>query len=181
MVRKASWFGLKDLFRSLQTWMEIVQRSHKYVRYGAAGPSVSAPWLHQVPRYLLKWRSCYKQVIWTWYDFCTNLNVVHHLWHIHVDIPVVCRKCCLYFKVWFRVNRIGISTLSSHVMFLETQLYCFHFLPPKAAVLKQRWMEGLSTCYRSKLAQEDPLVANQSAFKPEYPPISRLFVPFPPG
>lgn len=42
-------------------------------------------------------------------------------------------------------------------------------------------MEGLSTCYRSKRAQEDPLWANQSAFKPEYPPISRLIVPFPPG
>lgn len=39
-------------------------------------------------------------------------------------------------------------------------------------------MEGLSTRYRSKQAQEDPLRANQSAFKPEYPPISRLIVPF---
>lgn len=42
-------------------------------------------------------------------------------------------------------------------------------------------MEGLFRCYRSKQAQKDPLRANQSAFRPEYLPISRLIVPFPSG
>lgn len=122
----------------------------------------------------------YKHVIWTWYDFCTNLSVVHRLWHIRVGIPVVCRKRCLYLD-WSRVNKIWISSLSSHMIFGRHSRIVSTLPPLKAAVLKRCRMEGLSTCYRSKLAQEDPLGANQSAFKPEYPPISRLFVPFPPG
>lgn len=97
--------------------------------------------------------------------FCCCFSSVLYTSLEHVDL-LSDRICDVRSS---KAHRICDSILPFHLI-SGVQPHCFHFYSPNPDVPTQATcrMEGLST-YRSKQAQEDPLRANQSAFKPEYP------------